>query len=148
MFICILLKISKYVKQSKNVELFEKHKIFTKVEVESRVEILLENYSTTISIEAATMLDMLYKDIIPAFNDYSRELLTSALDKKALGIEAGFEVNLVDKLNKLGDIVYRSSIKFADELKEASVIEDSEKKAIYYHDIVYRRNEQNTQCCR
>lgn len=94
------------------------------------------------------MLDMLYKDIIPAFNDYSRELLTSALDKKALGIEAGFEVNLVDKLNKLGDIVYKSSIKFADELKEASVIEDSEKKAIYYHDIVYRRNEQNTQCCR
>ena len=53
-----------YLGHAKNIELFEKHNIFTKAEVESRVEILLENYSTTISIEAATMLDMFHKDCL------------------------------------------------------------------------------------
>ena len=47
------------------IALFAKHHIFTEAEVKSRVEILLENYSTTISIEAATALDMFHKDILP-----------------------------------------------------------------------------------
>jgi len=50
----------------KNIKLFEKHGVYTKLELESRKEILLEKYCQTINIEALTMLEMVKKDIIPA----------------------------------------------------------------------------------
>ncbi len=125
-----------YLGHAKNIELFEKHNIFTKAEVESRVEILLENYSTTISIEAATMLDMFHKDILPAVTAYTGDLTKAVLDKKAAGISAGFEGALADKLSKLGGEMYASSLKLEDGLKEAAEIGDSEKQALYYHDTV------------
>ena len=125
-----------YLGHAKNIELFEKHNIFTKAEVESRVEILLENYSTTISIEAATMLDMFHKDILPAVTAYTEDLTKAVLDKKAAGVSAGFEGALADKLSKLGGEMYASSMKLEDGLKEAAEIGDSEKQALYYHDTV------------
>ena len=125
-----------YLGHTKNIELFEKHNIFTKAEVESRVEILLENYSTTISIEAATMLDMFHKDILPAVTAYTEDLTKAVLDKKAAGVSAGFEGALADKLSKLGGEMYASSLKLEDGLKEAAEIGDSEKQALYYHDTV------------
>ena len=125
-----------YLGHAKNIELFEKHNIFTKAEVESRVEILLENYSTTISIEAATMLDMFHKDILPAVTAYTEDLTKAVLDKKAAGVSAGFEGALADKLSKLGGEMYASSLKLEDGLKEAAEIGDSEKQALYYHDTV------------
>lgn len=125
-----------YLGHAKNIELFEKHNIFTKAEVESRVEILLENYSTTISIEAATMLDMFHKDILPAVTAYTEDLTKAVLDKKAAGVSAGLEGALADKLSKLGGEMYASSLKLEDGLKEAAEIGDSEKQALYYHDTV------------
>ena len=38
--------------------MFEKHGIFTEAEVRSRCEIMLENYSKVINIEALTMIDI------------------------------------------------------------------------------------------
>ena len=90
-----------YLGSEKNVALFAKHHIFTEAEVKSRVEILLENYSTTISIEAATALDMFHKDILPAVAAYTEDLTKAVLDKKAAGISAGFEAELASKL-KIG----------------------------------------------
>ena len=50
----------------KNVALLEKFGIFTKAEIDSRVEILLDNYSKTINIESLTMIDMAKKKFVPA----------------------------------------------------------------------------------
>ena len=58
----------------KNVDLFTKHGIFTKEEMESRLEILSENYCKTINIEALTMSDMAHKQLIPAAGDYAAAL--------------------------------------------------------------------------
>ena len=41
----------------KNIELFTKHNVFTRTEMFSRLEILLETYNKTICIEAKTALD-------------------------------------------------------------------------------------------
>ena len=125
-----------YLGHEKNIALFEKHNIFNKAEVESRVEILLENYSTTISIEAATMLDMFHKDILPAVTAYNEDLTKAVLDKKAAGIAAGFEGALADKLSTLGAEMYASAEKLAEGAKAAAEIADSEKQALYYHDVV------------
>ena len=45
----------------KNVRMLTSHKVFSKAELESRCEIMLENYCKTIVIEANTMVDMVKK---------------------------------------------------------------------------------------
>ena len=125
-----------YLGSEKNVALFAKHHIFTEAEVKSRVEILLENYSTTISIEAATALDMFHKDILPAVAAYTEDLTKAVLDKKAAGISAGFEAELASKLSPLSAEMYAASVKLDADLKEAAGIECSKKQATFYHDAV------------
>ena len=125
-----------YMAHEKNIKLFEKHGIFTATETKSRVVIMLENYCTTLSIEALTMLDMFHKDILPAISAYNSDLTKAVLDKKAAGISAGFEAELAEKLSKLGSEMYAASIKLAACLEEAETIECPKKKATYYHDSV------------
>ncbi len=125
-----------YLASEKNIELFEKHGIFTEAEVKSRVEILLENYSTTIAIEGRTALEMFHKDILPGVTAYTGDLTKAVLDKKAVGISAGFEGKLADKLSKLGDDMYAASEKLTADLVAAEAIEDSKLQADFYYDSV------------
>jgi len=125
-----------YLGAEKNVELFAKHHIFTKTEVVSRVEILLENYSTTIAIEAAAALDMFHKDILPSISAYTSDLTKAALAKKAAGISAGFEAELADKLSKLSAAMYTAGVKLAKDLKAAEAIADSHQKATFFYEKV------------
>lgn len=125
-----------YLGAEKNVELFAKHHIFTKSEVVSRVEILLENYSTTIAIEATVALDMFHKDILPAVSAYTSDLTKAALDKKAAGISAGFEAELADKLSKLSAEMYAAGVQLEKDLKTAEKIADSHQKATCFYEKV------------
>ena len=98
----------------KNIDLFTKHHIFTKEEIFSRYDILLENYSKTIQIEALTALDMARKDILPAIERYSDELARSAADKRALNISCAYETKtcaaLSDIMSGLSDEVARLDV--------------------------------------
>ena len=107
----------------KNIALFEKYRIFTAAETKSRVNILLENYSTVLSIEASTMLDMLHKDILPAVSCYTKDLVRMAMDKKAVGIEPGAEVELAKRLSGYTDAMYAASVKLSAALEAAEEIE-------------------------
>ena len=94
--------VARYIDQ-KNVDLFKKHKIYNEYELRARYDILLENYSKIINIEALTMIDMAKKDIIPAVSKFVKELVETASAKKALSAEitAELEVELASKLSKL-----------------------------------------------
>ena len=61
-----------YFIADKNIKLFETHGILTRDEVVSRYEIMLENYSKVINIEALTMLEMARQDIIPCLSQVDR----------------------------------------------------------------------------
>ena len=50
----------------KNVALFTRHRIYTEAELRARCQMKLEGYSKVLHIEALTMMDMLWKDILPA----------------------------------------------------------------------------------
>ncbi|MDR1321920.1 MAG: glutamine synthetase III [Gracilibacteraceae bacterium] len=123
----------------KSVRLFEKHNILTEEEIRSRCEILLENYSKTIHIEALTMLEMLKKDILPAATSYLKELTEVALNKKKLELPATAykaEENLILKLSAL----YASLSAQTDLLNEtvlgAAERSDAHEAAVYYKDKV------------
>ena len=83
------------------VSIFEKFKVYTKIELESRTEILLENYAKVINIEALTMLDMTRKQILPAVVKVTKDICDTALSKKELGIDNAFEVGYASKLSAL-----------------------------------------------
>ncbi len=92
----------------KNVELFTKHKIFTKSEIASRCEIMLDSYCKVLHIEALTMLEMARKEITPAVVTYTNEVAKSVMLKKDIGILAENDATLVicKKLTKLTDELY------------------------------------------
>ena len=130
-----------YMEAEKNIELFVKHGIFTAAEVRSRVEIMLEKYAKTINIEALTMLDMLYKDILPAATAYTNDLLGNAAAKKDLGIKNCFEADLAAKISELTAKMYNSGEKLAKVLKGAEKCVDMKAEANYYHDTVLKEME-------
>ena len=89
-----------YFKADKNIALFERHKVFTRTEVESRVEIMLSNYSKTLNIEALTMLDIFKKEIYPSVNAYIVELGKAIKTKQDILPDEDFkdEINHFKKL--------------------------------------------------
>jgi glutamine synthetase len=83
------------------VSMFEKFKVYTATEINSRTEILLENYSKVINIEALTMIDMCRKKIIPSAISYTKSLCDAVISKNAIGIDAKLEKKMAQKLNEL-----------------------------------------------
>ena len=125
----------------KNINLFVKHKICSEDELRARYEIDLETYSKQLNIEALTMIDMARKNITPAVSAFVRELVDSALAKKALSaaISSSVEEKLAVELSgKLEEFV-----ELTDELQnavaEASAVEDNLEKAFAYRNGVFKK---------
>ncbi len=103
----------------KNVELFERHGVFTKTECQSRAEILLENYCKTLDIEALTMIQMAQKDILPAVTTYINEVMQTLInaEKFSFNLDLSSQKELLEKLTSL----YNSASKKVEALQEARV---------------------------
>lgn len=123
---------------NKNVDLFTKHGVFTKGEIFSRYEVLLENYAKTIAIESKTMQEMLVKDFLPAVNNYSASIAKNAAEKKALipNLSTASEETLVKSLTEASNAL---SFKI-EELKEVTIeaesVKDIQKRADLFHEKV------------
>ena len=120
----------------KAVKLFEKFHIFTKVELESREEIIYETYAKTINIEALTMIDMAGKDIIPAVSAYAGDLANTVLAVKEAGATASTQVELLKKVDGLLTEAQAALETLQAETAKASAIEDVKAQAFYYKDTV------------
>ena len=117
----------------KNVAMLTSHGVFTVAEMESRTEIMLENYCNSIEIEAATMINMARTEIAPAVGAYLRAVAETAVVKRSVAPRAslGCEAGLIERLSGLVDRMFAA----ADELEEAvsrldettCVVERSEK---------------------
>lgn len=127
-----------YFVADKNIELFEKHGIFTEAEVRSRCEIMLENYSKVINIEALTMIDMARKDILPAAMAYTKDLTETAVNKKALSgaITCEAEEALVTKLSALSASLYKKTEALESALIGVKDYTEAAQTATYYKDYV------------
>ena len=58
----------------KNVEMFQRTKVFTSTECHARYEIMLEDYAKHIHIDASTMVSMVGRHIVPAGYEYLSSL--------------------------------------------------------------------------
>ena len=120
----------------KAVKLFEKFGIFTKVELESREEIIYETYAKTINIEALTMIDMASKDIIPSVTSYTGELANTVIAVKEAGAAAVAQVELLSQVDGLLAEAKSALTTLEVETAKAAAIEDVKKQAFYYKDSV------------
>ena len=120
----------------KAVALFEKFGIFTKVELESREEIIYETYAKTINIEALTMIDMAGKKIIPAVVKYSRNLADTVNAVKAAGADASVQADLLKTVCEKLAAMQAARRKLEKVETEAGRMEDAKEQAFFYKDVV------------
>ena len=122
----------------KNVRLFTSHRVYTAAEMKARYEIKLEAYNKVMRIEAQTMVNMVWKDILPAVSAYSASLADAALSKETLGasFDTAFERETAAKISALmrETIDCASALKAANEQARAEV--DPLASARAYHDRV------------
>ncbi len=121
----------------KAVAMFEKFKVFTKAELESRAEIKYENYAKAINIEARTMIDMASKQFIPAVIKYTKELADTVLAVKAAGADAAVQAELLAEISGLLADTKQALTQLMKLTDEAAAMNEGEDQARFYHfDVV------------
>ncbi len=118
-----------------NVELFTRHGVYSRVEMESREEALLEEYYKTLHIEALTMSDMVREEILPACVAYQSDLAKTVKNKKEAGIAGGMEADLLGRVSALTEELYTKGLAL-DAAVAAAPAADAETVANYYHDTI------------
>ncbi len=121
----------------KNVEVFTKYGVYTKSEMKSHYEVKLEKYSQILNIEVNTMIDMIYKDILPAAASYMHDFAeTASLIQKVTGAKASAETSLVKTMSDLADKLVKEAELLAKLHAEAEGKKDVAKQARLYADKV------------
>ena len=89
----------------KNVKMLTELGVFSKEELDSRCEIMLENYCKSVMIEAGTMVDMARTQIAPAVERYAGDVAKKASVKRELvpSLKCKYETDLVKTLSTLLD---------------------------------------------
>ena len=121
----------------KNVEIFEEFKVLTRTEIQSRQEILLENYSKIINIEALTMVDMARKQIVPAGIEFTKMLAEAMVAKEQVGINCTAEKKLACKASSLTNSILEATDVLDEKLLEVKNCSEGEPTARYYRDVVF-----------
>lgn len=123
--------------QPKNAQLFAKHHVFSDTELHSRYEILLDNYSKTIHIEALTTLDLARQQILPASLTYQKELVTLLKAKRDCALDTSLEEKLTGKLSALCTSLSDEITKLEEAVAKAESISDTLAQAACFHDAVF-----------
>ena len=133
----------------KNASMLVKQGVFSRAELTSRCEIILENYVKTVLIEANTMIEMARREILPAIEKYIGKLAETAdVKHKVCPIAASsFET---ETISKLSDLTVRG-VKAAGELEEAvknvDMITDVFEKSYAVRDnVIGKMTELRTVC--
>lgn len=119
-----------------SVELFEKFHVFTKAELESRMEIKYENYAKAINIEARTMIDVASKQIIPAVVKSTKFLADAVNAVKSAGEDSSIQSELLREVTILLKETNEALKKLQIESEAAAKEPEGPNRAIYYYEKV------------
>lgn len=121
-----------------SIKLFESFEVFTRKELESRMEIEYEAYSKAINIEAKAMIDIAGKSIIPAVIRYTTRLADSIIKLKTamVDIEPYAQSSILIDVNehlKSAKLALENLIKLMD---DAGEITEADKHAGYMRKVI------------
>ncbi len=131
-----MIEAAETITTDKAVKLFEKFGIFTKVELESREEIIYETYAKSINIEALTMIDMAGKQIIPAVVKYTKSLADTVNAVEEAGADVSVQLELLKTVSTKLASMQAALAKLKKLEEEASAMEDVKAQAFFYKDTV------------
>lgn len=120
----------------KTVEMYKRHSVLTKGELEARNEIRLEAYMKRIQIEARVMGDLVMNHIVPTAIAYQNKLITNANGLKGLGIDNKTVIQTIKEINELISIIKNSVRQMIEERKRLNKISDTHKRALGYCDDI------------
>ena len=128
------------LKTEKNISMFEKHGVLSRAEINSRVDIVLENYSKILHIEALTLIEMMNREVIPAISEYTNRLCTGLINKRSLGIKFDdlADTEIIARLSAAGTEIYKLTGDLKMAVMSAEKIPDMLERATKYHDEVLR----------
>ncbi|MFZ3101068.1 MAG: glutamine synthetase III [Desulfitobacteriaceae bacterium] len=122
----------------KAVRLFEKHRVFSSVELHSRYEILLEQYCKCINIEALTMIDMTKHQILPAAINYATKLAVSVNAIKSAGADTSVQSEVLNETSTYLVALKQRLNELEQVTVEAKTIEDDYyAQGVFYRDTVF-----------
>lgn len=129
-----------YFIKEENVALFARHGILTKTEVNSRYEILLENYCKVVNIEANTMVEMAKRDILPAAMKYVKFISETLVALKAAlpTAERTSEERILSDLTDYIGSFYEAINKLEKDISAIKEKENLLEKACYLRDVIIR----------
>ena len=121
-----------------SIKLFEEFEVFTRTELESRVEIEYEAYSKAINIEAKTMIDIAGKSIIPAVIRYTTRLADSIIKLKSAisGIEPYAQNAILIEVNEHLKESKVALENLKNYMNNTTEITDVTAHAKYMHEVV------------
>ena len=128
------------VLEPENMEMLQRHGIFSAAEILSRYEISMENYVRTVRIEALTMADMAKKEILPAVLGYTDRLAAGLNEKEKASAALGFraERRRLEKLSLLSDDI-DAAIEALEESVDGGDGEDATAQAFYIRDVLLEK---------
>ena len=123
-----------------SIELFTKHGIFTREEIHSRYDILLENYSKSIHIESLTMQEMVRKDLTEGIIAYEKDLTKEVIQKKSVleGTACELECGLLKTLDDASTGISGALKKLYEDTKKAEGMEDLLGQASFYQETILK----------
>ena len=120
----------------KNVDMLISHKVFTEAEIQSRCEIMLENYVKTVNIEGLTMVDMVRKNYLPAIERYLYRLsqTTVLMRQVSENVKCKYEVSTMERLSELTDCIMDAVIDLEEDLRKFKEIDDIFRSSEFVRD--------------
>ena len=130
-----------YLIREENIALFERQKVYSREEMLSRYEILLENYCKVISIEAHTMLDMSNQEILPAVMRYAGQVARDGADAWRLveDLQLHYEQKLLRRLTDLVNGIGENTEELDRAARGLDAAGDSLSKAKYCREVIFQR---------
>ncbi len=127
----------------KNVDMLTSHKVFSETELNSRCEIMLENYCKTVNIEGHTMVDMVRKNYLPAIEHYLQRLArtTSLMQSVSSNVKCNYEISTMERLSELTDYILERVKDLEKALEDIKGMEDITKTSEAIRDDVIPKME-------
>ncbi len=120
---------TKVIADEEHVKLFTTHKVLSKAELKARTEILLEAYSTTITIEGKTALNIAQRQILPTAIEYAGKLGKVIERISDAGCNPDTEKKILEKTCKLITELNSGMEELKDAIAAVGDIDNAAQKA-------------------
>ncbi|MCR5172441.1 MAG: glutamine synthetase III [Treponema sp.] len=121
-----------------NIEMFSKYGVYTETEMKSHHEVKLEKYCKVLNIEVNTMIDMIYKDILPASYAYMNDVAESVTRVTAVvpGAKCTAQTTTLSQITALADWLDDEAQKLIKMHSNVNAVDDVVKQARDYADKI------------